>query len=265
MKLEFYKYQGTGNDFIIFDCRYNKLKLSSAEISQLCDRRFGIGADGVILLQLKEGYDFEMLYYNADGNLSSMCGNGGRCIVSFARRSGLIEKTAKFLAADGDHLAEIISTDPDRVKLKMSDVKSIHETCGGWFLDTGSPHLVISVDKLASLDVRSQGRLIRNSDEFKKEGVNVNFVENSGKGILVRTYERGVEDETLSCGTGVTAIALVAIEKNWVRKNDHTVEVLTKGGKLLVHAKKTSNGYSDIWLEGPAVHVFTGEWNFVKE
>ena len=259
MKFEFYKYQGTGNDFILFDDRSGVTLLSAKDISKLCDRRFGIGADGVILLRSKSGYDFEMVYYNADGNLSSMCGNGGRCIVSFAKSLSLIKSNATFWAADGKHLAEFISTNPDVVKLKMKDVETIQRTEDGWLLDTGSPHLIVQVKDLKSVDVKESGSTIRNSPQFKVAGVNVNFVESSEKGLSVRTYERGVEDETLSCGTGVTATALVALENAWVSKDDSNTLVFTPGGVLKVHALRTELGYSEIWLEGPVSFVFRGE------
>lgn len=258
MMAEFYKFQGTGNDFILFDDRAQSVELSVSQIRFLCDRRFGIGADGVILLRSRSGYDFEMVYYNADGNLSSMCGNGGRCIVSFARLLGIVKDKARFLAADGIHDAEFSKLGSDIVKLKMKDVKEISETDGGWLLDTGSPHLVLAVSDLQLLDVKSEGRSIRNGDKFKTEGVNVNFVEAKPKGLFVRTYERGVEDETLSCGTGVTACALVAIQNNWTENGINESKIFTPGGQLVVHASRLDSGFTDIWLEGPATFVFRG-------
>ncbi len=259
MRLDFYKYQGTGNDFILIDDRPNVLKLSTEQIAKICDRRFGIGADGLILLRKKEGFDFEMIYYNADGNLSSMCGNGGRCIVSFAHKLGIVKSKVVFLAVDGKHEAEILSIDPDVIKLKMNDVPIIEKRTSGWFLDTGSPHLVVEVKELGSLDVQQEGRAIRNSKDFIQQGVNVNFLENSDTGISVRTYERGVEDETLSCGTGVTATALVALMNNWCNPSEMPVKVFTPGGILFVHAVESKNGYTDIWLEGPGTFVYQGK------
>lgn len=258
MTINFCKYEGTGNDFVLIDDRLNALQLSSSQIEKICNRRFGIGADGLILLRNKEGFDFEMVYYNSDGKLSSMCGNGGRCIVSFANKLGILENKAVFWAADGKHEAVLLSINPDVIKLKMNDVSSIEKTSAGWFLDTGSPHLVVEVNKLDSFNVQEEGRAIRNSKDFIQQGVNVNFLENSGKGISVRTYERGVEDETLSCGTGVTATALVAIQNRHWNQDEMPVKVFTPGGVLFVHALGSKNGFTDIWLEGPGTFVYQG-------
>ncbi len=259
MILDFYKYEGTGNDFVLIDDRIGSVNMNAKQVAKICDRRFGIGADGVILLRNKIGYDFEMIYYNSDGNLSSMCGNGGRCIMSFARKLGIVKDKAIFWAADGRHEAELISADPDIIKLKMNDVSVIEEKASGWFLDTGSPHLVMQVSELTSMDVRQQGRSIRNGMDFKEQGVNVNFSEISGDGLSVRTYERGVEDETLSCGTGVTATALVAMLNNWKGATEVPVKVSTPGGVLFVHAVQKKNSFENIWLEGPGTFVFKGE------
>lgn len=261
MKHSFYKYQGTGNDFILFDDRSSSIHPTAEVIITMCDRRFGIGADGVILLRLSEGIDFEMVYYNADGRLSSMCGNGGRCITSFARMLGLIKMHAQFLAADGLHESEFVSTAPDIVRLKMKDVQRIESGTEGFILDTGSPHLVIQASEVHQLDVKKDGSELRYNERFRKDGVNVNFVEVSGSEIFVRTYERGVEDETLSCGTGVTAAALVARHKGWLENDVTPVNVNCPGGSLKVYAEKSEEGFSDIWLEGPAVFVFKGEYN----
>ncbi len=258
MQIHFYKYQGTGNDFIIIDNRsdqYSNLPID--QINFLCNRRFGIGADGLMLLNLKEGYDFEMKYYNADGKESSMCGNGGRCLVKFAYHQGIHKNTYLFTAIDGDHEAEI---DLDgTVSLKMKDVPVIKSLNGDFILNTGSPHYVKMVQDIATMDVVKNGRAIRNSEAFKKDGINVNFVEHTGDDtIFVRTYERGVEDETLSCGTGVTAAAL-ACYHNENGFNDVMVE--TRGGKLNVeYDRYDDKSFNNIWLSGPAEKVFEGDF-----
>lgn len=257
MFLKFHKYQGTGNDFIILDNRKGEYSsLTTDQINFLCNRRFGIGADGLMLLNSKQGFDFEMKYFNADGRESSMCGNGGRCLVKFAYHLGIHKNTYVFDAIDGNHEAEI---DLDgTVSLKMKDVPAIRQVSGDYIIDTGSPHYIKMVSDLDKLDVFKDGRTIRNSNLFKKEGINVNFVEQVGDDeITVRTYERGVEDETLSCGTGVTAAAL-ACYHNETGYND--VMVNTKGGKLNVEYDRLNNdSYSNIWLSGPAEKVFEGE------
>lgn len=259
MDIHFFKYQGTGNDFVIMDNRngqYNQLTTEQVKI--LCDRRFGVGADGLMLLNAIEGYDFEMKYYNSDGRESTMCGNGGRCLVKFAYHSGIRREKYHFIAVDGPHDAEI---DLDgTVSLKMKDVRSITTYHGDATLDTGSPHYVQSVENLQELDVYNAGKKIRNSTDFKKEGINVNFVEQKEEDeIFVRTYERGVENETLSCGTGVTASALVFYH-NENGFNDVTVH--TPGGNLNVEfMRNLDETYTDIWLCGPAEKVFQGDIN----
>lgn len=255
MKHTFYKYQGTGNDFVIFDNRDGKLKLSTEQVKHLCDRRFGIGADGLMLLTQKDGYDFEMTYYNADGRESSMCGNGGRCLTRFAYDMGIHKETFHFMAVDGKHDASL--GEHGWINLKMKDVNGIEDYHGDSILDTGSPHYVKSVRDIMNIDVFAEGRDIRYSKDFSEKGINVNFVENNEKGIIVRTYERGVEDETYSCGTGVTASALVfAHNENGFNR----IEVQTKGGHLAVEFDKTGEeSFENIWLCGPATFVFKGE------
>jgi diaminopimelate epimerase len=254
--MNFFKYQGTGNDFIILDNRnWSFTALTTERVKALCDRRFGIGADGLMLLNPHTGYDFEMKYYNSDGRESSMCGNGGRCLVKFAYDMGITKSEYNFLAVDGPHLAEI---DVDGiVSLKMKDVKAIEDYKGDFVLDTGSPHYVKMVTDVMEMDVYHKGMEIRYSSDFAKEGINVNFVEQKRSDeIIVRTYERGVEDETLSCGTGVTAAALASYH-NEVGYN--YVKVITKGGKLTVRFdRKSDNSYENIWLCGPAVRVYQG-------
>jgi diaminopimelate epimerase len=255
--LDFYKYQGTGNDFIIIDNRDGKFnRADNAIVSKLCNRRFGIGADGLMLLQNKAGYDFEMVYYNSDGNESSMCGNGGRCIVEFARTLGLVKERTHFSAIDGEHEALV---KPGFITLKMKDVKNVELNADYSFLDTGSPHYVAFINDVASFNVCEEGRKIRNNNRFKNDGTNVNFIENQHDNLFVRTYERGVEDETHSCGTGVTAAALVAAIKN-VSTEKNYCDIKTLGGNLKVKfTKHADNSFSDIWLEGPAVFIFKGE------
>jgi diaminopimelate epimerase len=255
MNLNFYKYQGTGNDFVIFDNRQNNISLTNKEVKRLCDRRFGIGADGLMLLNLKVGYDFEMIYYNSDGSESSMCGNGGRCLVKFAYDKGMHKNTYHFIAVDGEHEATI--GENSWINLKMKDVSGIKKNYLDSIINTGSPHYIKPIRDVRNCDVVRVGREIRNSNGFKKEGINVNFVEGDEDRIFVRTYERGVEDETLSCGTGVTAAALV-FAHNDIGFN--RVEVKTLGGNLAVEFDKTGEEeFKNIWLCGPAEFVFKGE------
>jgi diaminopimelate epimerase len=256
MNIQFHKYHGTGNDFIILDNRQKLYhSLTSQQVLQLCDRRFGIGADGLMLLEHHDGYDFEMIYYNSDGNAGSMCGNGGRCMVKFAHSRGIEKTTYRFLAVDGQHEAEI---DHDGlISLKMKDIIQVKEYHGDFILDTGSPHYVKMVNDVKGLDVVRKGKEIRNSNNFIREGINVNFVSTiDDDEIFVRTYERGVENETLSCGTGVTAAAVICYH-NENGFNDVTVH--TPGGKLSVeYDRHDEDHYDNIWLTGPAVKVFEG-------
>lgn len=253
MAISFYKYQGTGNDFVMVDNRKLAFPANDeAFVKHLCDRRTGIGADGLILLQDHPDYDFEMVYFNADGRLGSMCGNGARCTVRFARALGVIEDVACFLAADGEHQA---SVERDLIQLKMNDVKNVERIGEDYFLNTGSPHYVRFVEDVENLDVYEEGRAIRYNDRFKAAGTNVNFVQRlSDNEIFVRTYERGVEDETLSCGTGVTAAALVA----GLEGMKSPVKVKTLGGNLEVAFEHDSEGFKYIYLIGPTKQVFTG-------
>ena len=255
MVINFSKYQGTGNDFILLDNREGKWHgLSSASIRYMCDRHFGIGADGLMLLNKSAEVDFEMKYYNADGNESSMCGNGGRCITAFARDLGIISHEAHFRAIDGLHIAMLTQNE---VELKMNDVEEIIQKDTFIQLNTGSPHYVHFTEYVSEMDVKKEGALIRNSPLFKEEGINVNFVEVlDDHTIFVRTYERGVEDETLSCGTGVCASAIA-----WVmhQSGEQQIQVKTLGGTLGVRC--TMHGQdkvSDIWLKGRADFVFSG-------
>ena len=257
MMIDFYKYQGTGNDFVIIDNRDGQLQLTREQVNHICDRRFGIGGDGLMLLNTLPGYDFEMKYYNADGNESSMCGNGGRCLTRFAYDMGIHREKYHFLAIDGAHSAYMGNY--GWIHLKMNNVHQIEDLHGDFVLNTGSPHYVHGVTDVMSIDVYKQGKEIRYSKQFEAEGINVNFVENEHDRIIVRTYERGVEDETFSCGTGVTASALVyAHNENGFNR----VEVQTKGGHLAVEFDKTGDQtFENIWLCGPAVFVFKGQVN----
>lgn len=257
MQIPFYKYQGTGNDFVMIDNREEEFinPENTALIRLMCDRKFGIGADGLILLQNLEGYDFEMIYFNADGHLSSMCGNGGRCIAAFANYLGIVKESCFFMAIDGVHEATIAD---DYVKLKMSNVQDVEVGEDYFVLDTGSPHYVVFVEDLDDIDVVDLGKMIRYGARFKKEGINVNFVEKGENQLLIGTYERGVEDETLSCGTGVTAAAIAYALKDH-QNADNQINVKSKGGDLTVSFEQKEKGqFSKIWLGGKAEQVFSG-------
>lgn len=256
MKINFYKYQGTGNDFIMVDNRLFKIgKNDTKKIAHWCDRRFGIGADGFILLENHPNYDFRMVYFNADGNESSMCGNGGRCITAFANFLNIIDSEATFEAIDGVHHAII---EGESIKLQMQNVNTISTFKNHVLLNTGSPHHVEMHTDLQNMDVKHEGSKLRNSELYKTDGCNINFVHKQSEALFnVRTYERGVEDETLSCGTGVTAVALAMHATN--QTNQNLVTLQTQGGSLKVSFDKTANGYENIWLIGPAEQVFKGE------
>ena len=256
MNINFTKYHGTGNDFIMIDDRSESFyETDVALIKGMCNRRFGIGADGLILLRNEEGYDFKMVYFNSDGRQSSMCGNGGRCLIHFAHKLDVFAGKCKFLAIDGDHLGEVLND--GTVKLKMGAVDGIARDGDDFVLDTGSPHYVQFVENAFIKNVKEDGAAIRYSEKYKSEGINVNFINMTNDMLNVTTYERGVEDETYSCGTGVTASALVA---NLAFNRESPVSVDTKGGSLKVHFQKSDDGFSNIWLEGPAVKVFEGVW-----
>lgn len=254
MTTTFYKYQGTGNDFILIDNRTKSATLTPKQIALLCDRRYGIGADGLMLLENETGYDFKMVYYNADGNESTMCGNGGRCITAFAKQLGIIKTTATFVAIDGDHAATINAD--NTISLQMKDVAAITINNDSTILDTGSPHYIAFVDDAAAVDVFKEGRNIRNRKEYQPKGINVNFVQPQGNGIIVRTYERGVEDETLSCGTGVTA---AAIAFSGMKTGAFNITITTPGGMLKVNFHKPSpQTANNVILSGAAHFVFMG-------
>lgn len=257
MQIQFSKYQGAGNDFILIDHRMSNLKnLDEAVVAQLCHRRFGIGADGLMFLTAHQDYDFEMVYYNADGKLGTMCGNGGRCIVAFAKHLGIIDRETNFLAVDGPHYAKI-SAEGNWVDLQMIDVHQIHKDGGAFVLNTGSPHYVEEVNGLANKNVFIEGGRIRNNEIYQKEGINVNFVEDKGDRLFVRTFERGVEDETYACGTGVTAVAMAMAKKHG--KSGHiTTKIEALGGHLQINFDYDGNTFRQVFLCGPAVKVFEG-------
>ena len=254
MKAEFYKYQGTGNDFVMIDNRQDIFPKNNTNlITHLCDRRFGIGADGLILLENDNMSDFNMIYYNSDAS-QSLCGNGGRCAVAFAHFLGIIGEETTFNAIDGLHYATI---EADEVNLKMGNVSEVKEKPTYSFLDTGSPHHVQMVEELEAVDVKRVGAKLRYG-MYGKSGSNINFVSEAQDGSFnARTYERGVEDETLSCGTGVTAVA-IAMHK--IGKTDsETVYINMPGGKLTVSFESQNGAYTNIFLKGPAKQVFKGE------
>ncbi|MFA7446907.1 MAG: diaminopimelate epimerase [Weeksellaceae bacterium] len=255
MKLQFTKYQGAGNDFILIDDRNFTFSLGKEEIEKLCDRHFGIGADGLILLQKDEKADFKMVYFNADGREGSMCGNGGRSVVRFAEDLDLIQNKTKFNAVDGLHEAVISA---DIIQLKMTNVANVNSYPSHLFLNTGSPHHIKFVHEVDAVDVKHLGAQIRYGNPYFDEGSNVNFVEVlKDNSLRIRTYERGVEDETLACGTGITAAAIAAYDSGKIDSNH--VRIHAVGGELEVKFEKnTSGGYEDIWLIGPAEKVFEG-------
>lgn len=253
VKIPFKKYQATGNDFVIVDNRHSNYVLSVDQIKKICDRKFGVGADGLMLIEKDPAHDFNLLYYNADGS-PSLCGNGSRAAVTMASSLGIVNGKAQFNAYDGFHSAEILSD--GNVRLKMNDVTETRQVNGGVFINTGSPHFIQRVENVHEVDVFEEGRRIRYSEAFKPMGTNVNFVQQLDRNsIFVRTYERGVENETLSCGTGVTAAALAAS----FHQNSSPVAVKTLGGELSVEFRVGQDGsFTDIFLIGPAKMVFEG-------
>jgi len=258
MKIKFYKYQGAGNDFVLIDHRESSLKnIDTKLVAKLCDRRFGVGADGLMFLLNHPDYDFEMVYHNADGNVGSMCGNGGRCIVAFAKHLGVIDSETNFLAVDGPHYAKI-SAEGNWVELQMIDVDHIQQDGEAFVLNTGSPHYVKEVNGLEQMNVYTEGYHIRNNETYKNEGINVNFIEQKPDHLFVRTFERGVEDETYACGTGVTAVAMAMAKKqNQIGKIETPIKVL--GGNLQINFNYDGQKFTDVFLCGPAEKVFEGE------
>lgn len=251
---QFYKYQGTGNDFVILDNRklvFDRTNL--ALVKQLCDRKFGIGADGLILIENHVDFDFELIYFNSDGS-KSFCGNGSRCGVAFAKFLGIIDEKTKFLAIDGEHEALIKN---NKVHLKMNNVSNVETINQDYFLNTGSPHYIIYNEKLKDLNIIEEAHKIRYNNRFKDEGTNVNFACVNNNQVNIRTYERGVENETLSCGTGATAVALSAHLKNGLTS---PITIKVEGGELeIAFTKIDNNNFTDIWLIGEAKQVFKGD------
>lgn len=255
--LRFYKYQGTGNDFVMIDNRTGFFPKENKElVASLCNRRFGVGGDGLILLEEAAGYDFKMVYYNADGSESTMCGNGGRCLVAFAKQLNIIDHQCQFIAIDGEHRAKV--NEDGTVSLQMIDVSEIKIESKYSYLNTGSPHHVQIVRELGRYDVFNRGKEIRDSKLYAPKGINVNFVEQEGPNhFRIRTFERGVEDETLSCGTGATAVAIAMYAQG--KCDDHNVHIDVEGGSLMISFEtKDRQSYKNIVLSGPAKLVFEG-------
>ena len=257
MIIPFSKYQGAGNDFIIVDNRILQWSPKQEEILRLCDRHFGIGSDGLMLLTEKPGFDFYMTYYNSDGRESTMCGNGGRCMTLFARSLGLVGSDARFSAIDGQHVSVILNQEsPVHIRLRMKEVEVDEIHPDHVFLDTGSPHYVIFSKDVARMEIVPEARKIRFGDRFRENGTNIDFVEVFPDHLYVRSYERGVENETLSCGTGVTASVLaVALTSGF---HPTFMDVETPGGALRVSFKQDGKFFTDVWLEGPVEFVFRG-------
>ena len=254
MTVTFNKYQGAGNDFVMIDNRMGLINPEdSVLINRMCDRRFGIGADGLILVSDHNGLDYEMKYFNSDGKLGSMCGNGGRCTAHFAVKCGIAGTNQKFMAFDGLHEAQV---EKDIVRLQMADVKNYKILNNNYFINTGSPHYVLFADDVDSINVNEEGKKIRWSEKFAPGGTNVNFVQVIDNGLKIRTFERGVEEETLACGTGVTASAIAAVLKGHF--GTAPVNVRARGGDLKVEFKIVNNIITDVWLTGPATFVFEG-------
>ncbi|MBK7213645.1 MAG: diaminopimelate epimerase [Bacteroidales bacterium] len=259
MQIFFTKYEGCGNDFIIIDDRKHIFPEKKEFIVKISDRHFGIGADGVLLLRDHDTLDFEMVYYNSDGSEATFCGNGGRCIVSFAKSLGIIGTETRFLAADGIHSATVSEKNQHicEVKLEMSNPVIYSQDEHSCYLNTGTWHYVEFVKKIEDVNVREDGRILRYQERFSPHGSNINFVEFSNNSIKVRTYEKGVEDETLACGTGVTASAIAVS-----LINGHTqFEVRTEGGLLAVQFKRDNLSFTEVYLTGPATKVFEGQLN----
>jgi len=253
-KIHFYKYQATGNDFVIIDNRETKITFSDAQIAQICHPKFGVGADGLMLIDNHPNLNFQLDYFNKDGS-KSLCGNGCRAAVQFASQLGLVNGKATFSAFDGAHSAEILPS--GNIRLKMGDVKEIKTLGEDHFIYTGSPHFIRFVTGIKDYPVFEEGKKIRYSDAFQPGGTNVNFVElQPGNEMFVRTYERGVENETLSCGTGITAAAIAASLKGYTSP----VKINTLGGQLVVEFKNSQSGtFQEIHLIGPAKMVFKGQ------
>lgn len=259
MEINFRKYQGTGNDFVMIDGTKETVNFSANQIQRICERRFGIGADGLIIIKSHTKADFEMDYYNSDGS-QSFCGNGSRCAQAYAKALGLIKDQSAFLAIDGIHKGKSLGDD---FATQMGNVKEIQQLGDDYFVYTGSPHYIRYVEDVDAVDVYAAGKKIRYSEAYREKGTNVNFVSEHDGFLRVRTYERGVEEETFSCGTGVTAVAISFLFKN--RLDAKQVKIITRGGELRINLNKISEReYNDIWLVGPAVEVFNGRFELRK-
>ena len=262
MKLTFYKFHGAGNDFIMIDNRTGKIVLSSEQVKFLCHRRFGVGADGLIILgkKISEHTDFNMQYYNADGREASLCGNGSRCVVAFAHFLEMIDGQTQFTAFDGIHSAKIIHYQSPtwQISLSMNDLSDMISYSDGLFLDTGSPHFVVFCEDAHLVDVQSKGKELRHDSRFS-QGSNIDFCSPYQDGIFVRTYERGVEDETLSCGTGVTATAIAWAKKHHFKNGEYFFKIYTLGGEFMVSFTINEESFYAIKLKGPATFSFKGE------
>ena len=258
--INFSKFHGAGNDFIMINAIKNEIVLSEELIFKMCDRRTGIGADGLIILMHSDNHDFRMRYYNCDGKESTFCGNGGRCIAAFAHQQGIIKNEATYEAVDGIHKAKVTETSSNEylVELTMRDIMSYKLNDDSLLIDTGSPHYVKKVMNLDSMDVNAEGAMIRYDKNISSDGVNVDFLLNDNGNIRIRTYERGVENETLACGTGVTASAMAA--SLWYGGND--IDIYTQIAKLNVRFDKENNTFKNVVLTGPAAHVFDGMFIF---
>ncbi|OFX72081.1 MAG: diaminopimelate epimerase [Bacteroidetes bacterium GWE2_29_8] len=258
--VKFFKYHGTGNDFILIDNRNSLIKITEKEVRFLCNRHLGIGADGFIILENSSDYDFKMRYFNSDGKEATMCGNGARCIISFAFDIGIVKSNYLFEAIDGLHEASIVTSinNIKEICLKMQDVKEINLVGKNYLLNTGSPHLVVFNEDIEEINVNSEGSKLRNSAMFKQNGVNVNFVKEQGRKLYVRTFERGVEAETLSCGTGVVASVIAFHKKHGVSDGEYSTHIKTFGGNLNVRFYSVESKYQNIFLSGDTTFVFSG-------
>jgi diaminopimelate epimerase len=258
MKVIFEKYQGNGNDFIIIDDRDGLFPDKTENVKKLCDRHFGIGADGLMLVKKSDIAEFEMVYYNSDGNISTMCGNGGRCIAAYAFKHGIAKKKMNFIAIDGLHKAAINNSENKNlydVSLQMTNVDKVIKEDEYYFINTGSPHHITFVKNVKDVDVYNEGKKIRYGALYSPQGTNVNFVQLNNENIIVKTYERGVEDETLSCGTGVTASAIAA----YLKTGKKIKKIKTTGGDFSVNFEENNGKFVNVTLNGPAEMVFKGE------